>query len=151
MYPVYHSETCLSTRTAIRIVITLICLILAVLAGLWLGGGALAFNSPVSPLGTRPWSTPDWWDHTPTVTRAAPDPAPVWTPPNDMWPTPSWYDDGTPLPPSAWTPAIPGPTGTAVFVPISPPVFVPISPLPTPRPEPICIAPGHWGQVLCYD
>ena len=42
MFPLYHSGMRLSTRTAIRIIITLICLILAVLAGIWLGGGAKA-------------------------------------------------------------------------------------------------------------
>ena len=134
-----------------------IMIVLAVLIALYLGGGAmaphagLAFNSPISPLAPQFFVTPPWWDHTPTVTRAAPDGMPTWTPP-DMWPTPAWYDDGTPPPPPAVTSA-PGhqdaemaPTPVP-FVPVSPIMFH--SPVATPRT--ICVAPGmSSGHVLCY-
>ena len=119
----------------IRIVVTMLLLALAVLAAVWLGEGALAFNSPVSPI----YPTPPWWDHTPTTTRPAPEGLPTWTPP-DMWPTPYWYDDGPPLPP--------GETPAPAFVPVSP-IFH--SPLATPAPvRQMCVAVGHWGQILCY-
>ena len=48
----------------VRIIITLICLALAVLAGIWLGSEASAFSSPVG----TPWPTPLWWDTAPTPT-----------------------------------------------------------------------------------
>ena len=113
MFPLYHSGMRLSTRMAIRIVITLISLILAILAGIWLGGGAMAFNSPVSPI--------------PYI------------------PTPSNHVTHTPTPATLYEYI--EQAATPVFVPVSPIIFH--SPIATPGP--VCVAVGHWGQVLCYD
>ena len=162
-----------------RIIITLICLALAILTGMYFGEGASAFTSPISP----PETPANWYDDI-----CAPEGDPEygvveWCPPHsydvppwliDYWPT-TPTPTATTIPayvPPIWPTVTPRPTAdlsvpvyehveqVPVFVPISPlatPVFVPISPLPTPAPtpaplaEPVCVAVGHWGQVLCYD
>jgi len=118
----------------------------AVLLSLFLGEGALAFISPVSPLATRQparlpcsveqyarnqrsWVEPDWWAIKCDAPWAIPD-----------WWTGVWPEDPTPTPVSQSTPV--------PFIPISPIIFH--SPVATPVGV-ICVAPGMHGQIVCYE
>jgi len=131
----------------------LVLLALALLMAFYLGGGALAFNSPISPL------------YSPDPTRIiretgwiAPTPMPDFDRDGNLLPddptetpTPSPAPTATPCvvcPEAMETPAIPEPVFVPVFVPISP-VFH--SPIATPIPEFICVAPGMHGQIVCYE
>ena len=105
---------------------SMILLALAVMIALYLGVGALAFNSPVSPVSPI---EPQFLTPLPTGQHG-----PIKQP---MLPT-------TPVP--TLTPV---PIATPIpFVPISPIIFN--SPLATPV-SLICVAPGMYGQVLCYE
>jgi len=92
---------------------TVVLLIVAVLMALYLGNGAMAFNSPISPIATV------------------------------YWPPPSNHIPHTPTPVPTMILFVPTVTP---FIPISPIIFN--SPIATP--EAICVAVGHWGQILCY-
>jgi len=102
---------------------TIVLLIVAVLLALYLGSGAMAFNSPpdeISPIGATPMPASQRVDRTPCPTST---PRPTSTP------------QPTPI------------ATVTLFIPISPIVFH--SPITTP--ESVCVAVGHWGQVLCYE
>ena len=146
---------------------TMMLLVLAVLIGLYLTSGVMAFNSPISPpatLGCADEDDVECSDGTPFPIAVFPTPCPPDTEPE---PT-SRGRIATPSPPTPTAtvgPTVtvsneplmevivtPIPTVTPIpFIPISPIIFH--SPIATPRPgaETICVAAGHWGQVLCYE
>jgi len=95
--------------------------ITAVMVALYLGSGVMAFNSPISP-------------------PAGPTP---------YIPPPSNHVTHTPTPATLDEYIEQAPTATPIpVIPISP-IFH--SPIATPVPQWICVAPGRFGQVLCYE
>ena len=152
-------------------------LVLAVLIGLYLTSGAMAFNSPISPtmtLGCTDEDDVERGDGTPFPTAFFPTPCPPDTEPE---PT-SKGRTATPSPPTAT--ATVGPIVTVSNEPVyeglesEPPVglivtpiptitsvpFVPVSPIfhsPGATPNQtseiilICVAPGRYGQIMCYE
>ena len=137
-------------------------LLFATAIALYLGGGALAFNSPLSPVSgdeddNVPGATfvpavfpddpiPDS-EESPTKEGRTATPAP---------PTPTPMPTVTPCvvcyePVEIPATATPHPAPTiGPFVPISPifPIFH--SPIATPV-SLMCVAPGSYGQILCYE